>query len=63
MLRWRTEPFISKNMNYIVTKSFNGHLKFFSEQWCCKEVYLLLRIAGRNDLILNKQTPAIVTVL
>ena len=28
----RTEPFTSKNMNNKVTRSFNGHLNFFSER-------------------------------
>ena len=63
MLKWRTGPFISKNVNYIVTRSFSGHRKFFSEQWFCNEVYLMLRITRGNELILSKQTPAIFNVI
>ena len=49
MLKWRTEPFISKNINNIIIRSFSGQLQFFSEQLCCNEVYLLLIIPGRNE--------------
>ena len=37
-------------MNKIVTNSFSGHMKFFSDT-----VTKYVRIAGRNDLIFNKK--------